>query len=200
MNRTLPLEIAGVPLPKHLAYDSAWAAVGRTWLGWIIPLNNFFASLIGSTVGECLTFTLVSFICLWTLWVSRRLLPGIALTGLRDFTYSYIPTYNFFRAIDKYNFLGLQKYKLHPGKFEPQDLNDRVVDGVRYGFWKGAVRTAVAYWLWFSHGRMAMVSFPTSFGKCVIDVLFGFVFNDFLFYFFHRACHHPRFYKVGASS
>jgi hypothetical protein len=64
--------------------------------------------------------------------------------------FRYIPLYNFYRAIDKKNLMGLQKYKLHPDRMESQELNDRVTGGLAIGFWKGAVRTAMAYWVFFS--------------------------------------------------
>ncbi|KAI9002615.1 hypothetical protein DFJ74DRAFT_448138 [Hyaloraphidium curvatum] len=159
---------AAVPgaLPPHLLADTWWAALGRRWLSYAVPIHD--------ALGGCLTFTLYSFVFLWANW---------------------IPIYGFFRAVDKYNFLGLQRYKQHPGRYEPQTLNDKVVTGVRYGFWRGAIRNAVFYWVWFSHGRMDMRVWPKSPVKVALDVLFGFVLNDFLFYWAHRAMHHPRLYK-----
>ena len=49
----------------------------------------------------------------------------------------YLIFYNFYRAIDKHNFLGLRRFKIHPDKDESQDLNDKVTGGLRKGWWLG---------------------------------------------------------------
>ncbi|KXS19097.1 hypothetical protein M427DRAFT_468834 [Gonapodya prolifera JEL478] len=105
---------------------------------------------------------------------------------------NYIPTYCFFRYLDHTG--TFKQYKLHPGKMEPQSLNDKVVEGMRKGWWRGPPRTALMYFIFF-HGRMNMTSFPKFTDMC-LNILMGQVLNDCLFYFWHRASHHPNLYKT----
>ncbi|KAI9011772.1 hypothetical protein DFJ74DRAFT_684614 [Hyaloraphidium curvatum] len=140
-------------MPAHLLGDSLWARIGRGFLNFTKPV---FEKLGG--VGTHTAFTFAVF---WT---------------------SYIAMYNFYTAVDKHNLWGLQKYKIHPGKMEPQELNDKVVDGMKSGFWKGAVRMAAAYGVFFSFGRQPVFSFPKSPLSLLGNLVIGYFIFDFGFY------------------
>lgn len=197
-------EIAGFPLPSHLLGNTLWAFIGRSWFKLVVPIQ--------AKLGDALTFTLLSYLTLWIwlVWaylfeVREPTTPTTYTATSRSITFSERSTSTISsgsRSASHEPSLmagtdasAVKKYKLHPGKFEPQELNDKVVHGVLYGNWWGALRTYAAYWVWFSFNRMPILSFPKSPVKPILDVLFAFVANDFFFYFAHKWMHHPSRYR-----
>ncbi|KAJ3341697.1 Methylsterol monooxygenase 2-2 [Gonapodya sp. JEL0774] len=124
------------------------SAVWQTIGSYWVP----FAEYLVGTIGGVGTHTLLSTVVFWS---------------------NYIPLYCFYRYLDHTGIF--KQYKLHQGKMEPQSLNDKVVDGMRKGWWRGPPRTALMYYIFF-YGRMNLTSFP-SFSDMCINIMMAQVMN-----------------------
>lgn len=203
-----PIVIGSVTLPEHLLADTAWAALGRTFLSYSIPIYEAFGG--SGMFGGMLTFVLFSFVVFWSWCAGTR--SGDLETQIRSLTEpicslaTFLPTIStvlltsttfwdsrwasnwrdsrLVAPLSKITlppfptFLNEQKYKMHPAKFEPQELNDKVTYGLKHGSWKGAIRNAFFYYVffWWSDG-IRFTTFPTSPYKMVLDMAMAYVLN-----------------------
>ncbi|KXS17075.1 hypothetical protein M427DRAFT_55083 [Gonapodya prolifera JEL478] len=152
----------------------AYIAIGSSWTSFATSFLDALTPLTGEAMAKCIVHTTSSTVVFHaTFW------PGFLL----------------FRYIDRNDLL--PQYKLHPGKYEKPDLNDRVWDGLTSAQapFRGYARGMLAFFLFF-YGRQNITAVPTL-GKLLYNHAVAYVLNDIFFYTLHRSLHEvPSWYKL----
>ncbi|KXS17076.1 hypothetical protein M427DRAFT_269747 [Gonapodya prolifera JEL478] len=152
---------------------TAWEALGNNWTLLTKTLQSAAVPYVGAAGADAFVHT---------------------LTVQATFHTFFWPTYTLFRYVDRNNLM--PQYKLHPDKWAPTDLNERVWAGLLNPTTRtlGIGRMVGAFFVFF-YKRQSITEFP-SFTTLVKNQVLAYLLNDFFFYVQHRALHEvPSFYK-----
>ncbi|KXS20232.1 hypothetical protein M427DRAFT_66764 [Gonapodya prolifera JEL478] len=161
-------------MPVLSSLSAGFDTFGQSWTSFVSKFLESLTPYTGSAIAQCI----VHVTC--------------AQVAFHSF---FWPGFLLWRYIDRNHLL--DRYKLHPGKWAPADLNVRVWTGLTTPPppFMGAARMALAYWMFF-YGRQNLTEF-SPFKVTIGKLALTYILNDLFDYIRHRALHEvPSWYKL----